>query len=165
MGSPLTNSTRRSRCTRGSLRSRRASLTPILCVSRSSSVSSSAPRTEPRRPSPPSTSSDPGRESSPPPPSATRSQQISRKLRSSSRRPSTKSTLAPPLPAPPWNPPPTSRPPEISAQAPHSAELALLPGPDPSQEQGQHSDQDPWSPGINILHLTTCLYTFRLFAL
>merc|ERR1711874_553129 len=98
-------------------------------------------------------------------PSATRSQQISRKLRSSSRRPSTRSTLAPPLPAPPWNPPPTSRPPEISAQAPHSAELALLPGPDLSQEQGQHSDQDPWSPGINILHLTTCHYTFRLFAL
>merc|ERR1712072_123580 len=149
--SPSTNSTRRSRCTRGSLRSRRASPTPTSCASRSSSVSWSVLRTGPRRLSPPSTSSDPGRECSLPPPSATRSPQTSRKPRSLSRRPLTRSMLAPPPPAPPWSPPaPPSRPPETSALAPPSAELALLPELVQSPEQGQHSDQDlSCPPGIN----------------
>merc|ERR1711868_132431 len=75
----------------------------------------------------------------------------SRRPRSSSRRPSTRSMLAPPPQAPPWSPPaPPSRPPETSALAPPSAELALLPELVQSPEQGQHSDQDlSFPPGIN----------------
>merc|ERR1712039_1034543 len=87
---------------------------------------------------------DPERECSLPPPSATRSPQTSRKPRSLSRRPSTRSMLAPPPPAPP------SRPPETSVLAPPSAELALLLELAQSPEQGQHSDQDlSCPPGIN----------------
>merc|ERR1712198_312460 len=59
----LTNLTRRLKCTRDSLRSRKVSPTPTSCVSRSSRGNWNVLRTELKRLSQPSTSSDPERES------------------------------------------------------------------------------------------------------
>merc|ERR1712098_58255 len=127
----LTNLTRRLRCTRDSLRSRRASQMPTSCVSRSSRESWSVLRTELRRPSQPSTSSDPERESLLLLLQDQRKPPTSRKPKLLSRRPSTKSTLVdhphhqlPLHPAPPTTPPlpPPFRLPETSVPHPHSAE-------------------------------------------
>merc|ERR1711872_679320 len=54
----LTNLMRKLKCTRDNLKNRRLFPTPTLCVSRSSSVSSKAPKQEQRKPNPHLTNSD-----------------------------------------------------------------------------------------------------------